>query len=138
MHLDPRMTKKLLSAALLLSFSAFPLAATSQENGSAEKTHAATKKGPKENYALIFGTVWDKNNRPVYGVPIKIRRSDKKKPDWERMSDHSGEFAARVPSGKADYVVWADIKAKKGEKRPETVAHVENDERVDVGLHLDR
>jgi hypothetical protein len=90
-------------------------------------------------YALIFGTVWDAQNRPVYGVPIKIRRSDQKKAKWQVMSDHRGEFAQRVPAGKADYVVTADIKPpkdKKDWKRPETRAHIENDERTDVGLHL--
>jgi hypothetical protein len=91
-------------------------------------------------YALIFGTVWDSQNRPVYGVPIKIRRSDQKKAKWQVMSDHRGEFAQRVPVGKADYIVTAEIKPPKGKKKdwkaPETKAHIENDERTDVGLHL--
>jgi hypothetical protein len=90
-------------------------------------------------YALIFGTVWDAQGKPAYGIPIKIRRSDQKKVKWDLMSDHRGEFAQRVPAGKADYIVWADTKPKKGQKgtKPvETTAHVENDERVDIGLHL--
>jgi hypothetical protein len=90
-------------------------------------------------YALIFGTVWDAQGRPAYGIPIKIRRADQKKAKWELLSDHRGEFAQRVPAGKADYIVWADIKPKKGQKdaKPiETTAHIENDERIDIGLHL--
>ena len=90
-------------------------------------------------YALIFGTVWDAQGRPAYGIPIKIRRDDQKKAKWELVSDHRGEFAQRVPSGKADYIVTADVKPKKGQKnvKPvETKAHIENDERVDIGLHL--
>lgn len=90
-------------------------------------------------YALIFGTIWDANNRPIHGVPIKIRRADQKKAKWQLVSDRRGEFAQRVPAGKADYIIWADIKPKKGQKdvKPiETTAHIENDERVDVGLHL--
>ncbi len=87
-------------------------------------------------YALIFGTVWDKNDRPVYGVAVKIRPADQKKAKWELMSNHTGEFAQRVPAGKADYVVWLDIKTPKGVAKPQKTVHIENDERVDIGLHL--
>ena len=87
-------------------------------------------------YALIFGTVWDKNDRPAYGVPVKIRPADQKKAKWELMSNHTGEFAQRVPAGKADYVVWLDIKTPKGGAKPQKTIHIENDERVDIGLHL--
>ena len=96
------------------------------------------KKAPPP-YALIFGTVWDAQGRPAYGVPIKIRRADEKKPQWQLMSDHRGEFAQRLPAGKADYIVWADVKPKKGQKdfKPvESKVHIENDERADIGLHL--
>ena len=93
-------------------------------------------------YALLFGTVWGPDSRPVYGVRILIRRSDKKKAQWELYSDHRGEFAQRVPAGKADYIVWADLKgnkaleqAKLGPGDPVTT-HVEYDERVDFGVHL--
>ena len=57
-----------------------------------------------------MGTVWGPDDRPVYGVKVKIRRADQKKAKWELMSDHSGEFTQRLPAGKADYVVWADTK----------------------------
>lgn len=93
-------------------------------------------------YALIFGTVWGPDDHPVYGVKVKIRRADEKKAHWELFSDHRGEFAQRVPAGKRDYVVWADLK---GFKLPngtrlqpgdEVPVHIENDERVDIGIHL--
>jgi hypothetical protein len=93
-------------------------------------------------YALIFGTVWGPDDRPVYGVKVRIRRSGQKKPKWEVYSDHAGEFAQRVPPGNADYVVWADLK---GFKSPlykslhpgtEVTVHIEKDERADTGLHL--
>ncbi len=103
-----------------------------QENPQPEK-----KKLPP--YALIFGTVWDANNRPVYGVKLKIRRVDEKKARWEVMSNHTGEFAQRVPAGKADYVITAEIKPPKHSKdwkKPQVIVHVENEERVDTGLHL--
>ena len=92
-------------------------------------------------YALIFGTVWGPDDRPVYGVKIKIRREGEKKSRWEQYSNHSGEFAQRVPAGKQDYVVWADSKGlKSANGRPlqgeEIKVHVDGDERVDTGLHL--
>ena len=97
------------------------------------------KDKPKEKkklppYALIFGTVWATDGTPAAGIRIKIRRVQDKKPKWELISDRRGEFAQRLPAGKGEYVVWADVKPKG--KRPETHVQVENDERVDIGLHL--
>lgn len=103
---------------------------------------AQSSQDPHKPYALIFGTVWGPDSRPVYGVPVKIRRTDQKKAKWQLQSDHRGEFAQRLPAGKADYVVWADFKELKSleGKRlqpgdPITV-HIEGDERTDIGLHL--
>lgn len=105
----------------------------------ASSDEAKSEKKAPPPYALIFGTVWDAQGRPAYAIPIKIRRADQKKPKWQLMSDHRGEFAQRLPAGKADYVVWAAYKPKKGQKdaKPaESKVHIENDERVDIGLHL--
>jgi hypothetical protein len=100
--------------------------------------------GGDKAYALIFGTVWTPEGQPVYGVKVRIRRADDKRPKWELFSNRVGEFAQRVPAGKADYVVYADLKDFKSSPQnklqagtPVTV-HVENDERVDIGLHLTR
>jgi len=87
-------------------------------------------------YALIFGTVWDKNDRPAYGVPVKIRLASQKKAKYELISNHTGEFAQRVPVGPSDYIVWLDIKTPKGAAKPQKTIHIENDERVDISLHL--
>ena len=96
-------------------------------------------------YALIFGTVWGPDNRPVAGVEVKIRPADKERSKWEVYSNRIGEFEQRVPAGKADYVLEADYKPPKDSKyhqdnniklHAETTVHVENDERVDTGLHL--
>jgi hypothetical protein len=108
-------------------------------------------KADRKPYALIFGTVWAPDGNPVYAVKVKIRRSDDTKDDkkgdkkarWELLSNHTGEFAQRVPAGKADYIVWAEVKDYKLESGkhfkpgPEVTVHVENDERVDTGIHLD-
>jgi len=96
----------------------------------------SSDKKPKP-YALLFGTMWGANQRPLPGVTIHIRRAEDKKPKWTLISDNLGEFAQRVPPGKQDYVVWVEIKEKKKPtKVVETKVHVDNDERVDFGLHL--
>jgi hypothetical protein len=110
----------------------------------AVRGHAAAAKQPKpkKDYALIVGTVWGPDDRPVYGVRVKIRRSQDKKAKWELSSDHHGEFAQRLPVGKADYVVTADLKDfKPNDSKPlhavqEVTVHIDGDERVDIGLHL--
>jgi hypothetical protein len=95
----------------------------------------------EQPYALIFGTVWGPDDHPVYGVKVKIRREGEKKARWEQYSNHSGEFAQRVPAGKQDYVIWADLKGVKSKdgnpiQGEEVTVHVDGDERVDTGLHL--
>jgi hypothetical protein len=120
-------------AASLAALSLSPLSATPPQQVK-----------PGQPYALIFGTVWGPDNRPVYGVTVKIRRAtDKpKKTRWEVYSDHHGEFAQRVPAGEADYILSANVKGIKGpDGRPlrlaeEVKVHVYNDEREDTGLHL--
>lgn len=104
---------------------------------SARDKASKDKKRAEQPYALIYGTVWSPEGTPVYGVQVKIRRADEKKPRWQLVSNHLGEFAQRVPAGKADYVVWAEIKIKGREtEKPEVRVHIENDERADISLHL--
>ena len=94
-------------------------------------------------YALIFGTVWGPDGHPLYGVKVNIRRADEKRARWEIYSNHTGEFAQRLPVGKADYIVGADVKGYKlpsgRQLKPgsEVTVHIDNDERSDIGLHLD-
>jgi hypothetical protein len=97
-----------------------------------------------KSYALIFGTVFDADGHALYAVKVKIRRASDKatKARWELYSNHTGEFAQRVPPGPADYVVWADVKGYKlddGRRlRPseEVKVHVDGNERQDIGLHI--
>lgn len=138
-----KMRAKSLRAALALAF-VLALSVPLCPRSFAQETSAPPTQPQNQNdqnkakydYALIYGTVWDQNDHPVYAVPIKIRRADQKKAKWEVVSDHQGEFAQRVPVGKADYIIWADIKVPKGQQKPETKAHIESNERVDVSLHL--
>jgi len=103
---------------------------------------SAGEPSTQKPYALIFGTVFGPDGRSVYGVKVKIRRADQKKAPWELYSDHAGEFAQRVPAGKADYIVWADTKdyklpsGKHLKPGTEVTVHIEKDERSDLSLHL--
>lgn len=129
---------------LYSSVGAFLLIAILLQISSTPARGAAFEKRLKADdpYALIFGTVWGPDDRPVYGILVKIRRSRDKKAKWQLSSDHHGEFAQRVPAGEADYVVWADLKGVRTTDGKhlhlvnEVPVHVDNDERVDIGLHL--
>ena len=118
-------------ACALLVLVALRATVVAQDAASPQKPAAE-----KKDYALIYGTVWGPDDRPVAGVPIKIRRASDKKAKWELMSDRRGEFAQRVPVGTQDYIVQADIKMPKGQPKPETTAHIDNDERTDISLRL--
>ena len=95
---------------------------------------AAADKRSEKPYALIFGTVYAPDNRPAYGVQVRIRRADQKKARWELYSDHQGELAQRVPAGEADYII--SVLSDKHQSPVERTVHVNKDERVDIGLHL--
>jgi hypothetical protein len=128
----PRMAILGLCLSAVLCFARLVTAAESFS--SAERKH-------EKPYAVIFGTVWGPDDHPLYGVKIKLRREDEKKARWELYSDHNGEFALRVPAGKQDYVLWADLKGRKSNngsqlQGEEIKVHVDGDERVDTGLHL--
>jgi len=102
----------------------------------------ASSKPQGKPYALIAGTVWGPDDHPVHGVIVKIRRAKDKKPKWQLVSDHLGEFAQRVPTGDRDYIISADPKGfKTADGKPlrlvkEVTVHIYNDEREDTGLHL--
>lgn len=113
---------------------------------SSQDARLAAQNSRAKPYAVIVGTVWGPDDRPVYGVTVKIRRAtDKpKKVRWQVFSDHHGEFEQRLPAGEAEYIVWADLKGfKSGDGKPlhlvkEVTVHIYHDERQDIGLHLAR
>jgi len=101
----------------------------------------------QKHYGLIFGTAYGPDDRPLYGAKIQIHPAGKKRPNWELVSDHRGEFAQRVPPGPADYVVSGEAEIapaengspqvhKKKRIKSEIKVHVEKEERQDISLHL--
>ena len=124
-------------AILVLSALAYPVATDQKDKQKAEKP-----------YALIFGTAYGPDDRPLYGVKITIRPQAKKHPSWELMSDHRGEFAQRVPPGPRDYLIHGEGEyapagpdgkpeiSKKKKLRGEAKIHVESQERLDISVHL--
>lgn len=117
---DCRRAAALLALSLVLTASCLPAVADSKQH-------------ERDPYALLFGTLYGPDDRPAYGVKIKIRRADQKKAKWELFSNHQGEFAQRVPAGKADYIITADVKSN---PKPELTVHVDNDERKDFVLRM--
>jgi hypothetical protein len=108
---------------------------------------AADKNQKEKPYALIFGTAYGPDDRPFYGATITVHSLTKKHPSWELVSDHRGEFAQRVPPGPGDYLIHGEAqyvlgpdgkpqKSKAKRLRGETKVHIDNDERVDISLHL--
>src|SRR5215813_10678554 len=93
----------------------------------------------RQPYALLFGTVYGPDDRPVYGVKVIIQPMGRSKPKWEAISNHTGEFAQRLPVGPADYVVRTDFKRSKEVPfgpATEVKVHIDKDERQDISLHL--
>ena len=140
----PRLRSVLCRAILCSSCVIVPALLLTAAIAHAQNGMASKKLKPKHPYSLIVGTVWGPDDRPVYGVKVKIRRSQDKKSKWELQSDHHGEFAQRRPAGKADYVVWADLKGFKPldgkalRAVQEVPVHIDNEERIDIGLHLSK
>src|SRR5689334_16226923 len=108
----------------------------------------AKKEDLQKHYALIFGTAYGPDDHPFYGVKISIHPVGAKHPNWDLSSDHRGEFAQRVPPGPSDYLIHGEAKfapagpdgkpqmSKIKTLKGDTKVHVENEERLDISVHL--
>ncbi|MGZ4842656.1 MAG: hypothetical protein ACXV5J_12975 [Candidatus Angelobacter sp.] len=143
-------TKPRWSRSTAACLAIFVFAALAQPLVAASLAAANNKDKPQKEkpYALIFGTAFGPNDRPLYGVKITIRPQNKKHPSWDLMSDHRGEFAQRVPPGPGDYLIHGEAAyapvgedgkpqlAKKMRLKGDAKVHVDNEERLDISLHL--
>jgi len=139
--------RRLICVALLAAFVCAGGNALCGGQDDKDKSKDKSSKDSRKHYALIFGTAFGPDKRPLYGVKVDIHPADKKRPKWELMSDHNGEFAARVPPGPGDYVIEAVVEIaptedgkvqmhKKKRYQAETRVHIDNEERQDIGVHL--
>ncbi len=90
---------------------------------------AAEKPAPKRQ-AILAGSVHDQpSGLALPGIRIEIRRQGEKKSRWHAVTDVRGDFAVRVPAGKATYVIAT---ASKEHTNQEIAVEVVSHERVDV------
>jgi hypothetical protein len=93
---------------------------------------AAAQK-PGQPYALLVGTVFfEESGRLVRGAQVEVRQKAGKK-HWESSTNVTGEFAIRVPAGKATYIIEV-----KFDGRQKSIKEVEvaDDERVDLVVQM--
>jgi hypothetical protein len=90
-----------IAASLLL---AALLAAT------ASAAPAEKKKKEQEPHALLTGTTFTAEGLSLPEIPLAITRKGDKKPKWRVTSDARGEFAVRLPAGRATYEVATESK----------------------------
>jgi hypothetical protein len=153
---ERRASRSMTACLAILAFAAMarPQAAEQPQDTNQPQTtdkQTSEKKGKRKAekpYALIFGTAYGPDDRPLYGVKITIRPQTKKHPSWDLMSDHRGEFAQRIPPGPADYLVHGEAEyaplgddgkpqlSKKKRLKGEAKVHVESEERLDISVHL--
>jgi hypothetical protein len=65
---------------------------------------------------LIFTTVFTDRGFALFGARTRLRRAERKKFRWEAVSDHSGEFAFRIPQG-AEYEMTVEARGFKTQTR---------------------
>jgi hypothetical protein len=125
---------------------------SSSSQGSAPEQKETPQQKPKSQnkekpFGLLFGTAYGPDDHAMYGVRVVIRPDGHKRPSWELMSDHRGEFAQRVPPGPGDYVVRGEVeiyplvdgkpqKSRKKRLTGQTKVHLAGEEQQDFSLHM--
>jgi hypothetical protein len=127
-----------------------------QNSSSSQGSAAEPKETPQKNskpqnkekpYGVLFGTAYGPDDHAMHGVHVIIHPDGHKKPSWELMSDHRGEFAQRVPPGPGDYVITGEVeiypvvdgkpqKSKKKRLTGQVKVHLGGEEQQDFSLHM--
>lgn len=92
------------------------------------------RKSKAQPFALLYGTVFDQDGRLVRGAQVEVRQREGKG-RWQARTDEQGEFAVRLPPGRAVYIVEARARGLNPEQKEVEFAA---DERLDVVLQLKR
>lgn len=117
---------------------------TPQKNPRSQNPGSQNKDKP---YGVLFGTAYGPDDHAMYGVRVTIHPEGHKKPSYELMSDHRGEFAQRVPPGPGDYVITGEVeiypvvdgkpqKSKKKRLTGQAKVHLGGEEQQDFSLHM--
>lgn len=97
-------------------------------------TQAAEKKRAKTiPQAVLFGSVFQENGFSLRGARVIVTNIDQPKDRRETATDVQGEFAVRVPAGKAKYSVEVSAPGFAPEKKS---VEVTGDERIDLTFRL--
>ena len=100
----------------------------------ARQAQASGKKKPKvAAEAILFGSVFQENGFLLRGARVVVWNAEQPKERKEALTDMQGEFAVRVPAGKARYTV--EVSAK-GFAAGQKTVEIEADERVDLSFQL--
>ncbi len=94
---------------------------------------ADKKKAKTAPQALIAGTVFQESGFSLRGARVVVFDTERPKVRKETLADMQGEFAVRVPGGKARYVIEASADGFVSEKK---TVEVGGDERVEVTFRL--
>ena len=95
---------------------------------------AAEKKKPKSApQALLFGSVFQENGFLLRGARVVVSIPGHPKDRKETTTDVQGEFALRLPAGKARYTVEVSAQGFASAKKEVEVA---GDERIDLTFRL--
>jgi hypothetical protein len=94
---------------------------------------ADKKKSRVVREAVLFGTVFQESGFLLRGARVVVYNADRPKDRKEAVTDIQGEFAVRVPAGKAIYTVEVSAPGFVTEKK---TAEITGDERVDMTFRL--
>ena len=84
----------------------------------ASATPKKKKKRPIEPQALIAGTVFQKSGQLLPGATVTVAGEADGKKRGQGFTDRRGEFAIRVPAGRARYLVTASAKGFEPQQKP--------------------
>ena len=96
-------------------------------------TAGAKKKRPTEPQALVSGTVFHKSGRLLPGAKVTVANEEGKPKRGRGITDRRGEFAIRVPAGRARYRVTAEAK---GFQSQEKTVEIYESEKATVNFQL--
>ncbi|MBZ5552278.1 MAG: carboxypeptidase-like regulatory domain-containing protein [Acidobacteriia bacterium] len=98
-----------------------------------EKSPKKEKDSKLAEYALIKGSVFREDGFSLRGAHVSCRRTSDAKAKWETLSGDGGEFAFRVPAGKMQYIITAELSGFQSASKTVDIAQ---DERQDISIVL--